>query len=147
MTSAVILMSLLTPAVVVGWLLAPYLLAFFGALLPALGELPLLLCCLATVLMALPPLLLGLLIAGGGALTAIASLWIHPDGTLPTPWALALGVALLVSWGVIEPAILAWRLLKRLREEDEQRAADRTAAKATAAVERRRPDADRRRCG
>jgi len=59
MPPAVMLMSLLTPAVVVGWLLAPYLLAFFGALLPALGELPLLLCCLATVLMALPPLLLG----------------------------------------------------------------------------------------
>ena len=59
MTPETILISLLTPAVVVGWLLAPYLLAFFGALVPALGELPLLLCCLATVLMALPSLLLG----------------------------------------------------------------------------------------
>ena len=59
MTPEAILVSLLTPAVVVGWLLAPYLLAFFGALVPALGEWPLLICCLATVLMALPSLLLG----------------------------------------------------------------------------------------
>ncbi len=40
--------ALLTPAVLISWLLAPYLVAFLGALLPALGEGPLLLCCLAT---------------------------------------------------------------------------------------------------
>jgi len=40
--------ALLTPAVLISWLLAPYLVAFLGALLPALGEVPFLLCCLAT---------------------------------------------------------------------------------------------------
>jgi len=40
--------AVFTPAVLISWLLAPYLLAFLGALVPALEEGPLLLCCLAT---------------------------------------------------------------------------------------------------
>ena len=47
----------LSHALLVGWLEAPFAVAFLGAVVPILGELPLLLCCIATGGIALQTLL------------------------------------------------------------------------------------------
>ena len=47
----------LSHALLVGWLEAPFVVAFLGAVVPMLGDLPLLLCCIATGSIALQTLL------------------------------------------------------------------------------------------
>ena len=47
----------LSHALLVGWLEAPFAVAFLGAVVPILGELPLLMCCIATGGIALQTLL------------------------------------------------------------------------------------------
>ena len=68
--------ALFMPAILIGWLLAPYLVAFLGALVPVLGDGPLLLCCLATGVIGIQGLIEGgvsslLLVGGHGVLVQL----------------------------------------------------------------------------
>jgi hypothetical protein len=54
------------------------------------------------------------------------ALWIAPDGSLPPNWVLALALGLALSWGIVEPALLAYAHERQHTAAQARYAADRS---------------------
>ena len=76
------------------------------------------------------------LVAGCGVATAAFSLWVQPDGAVPTAWLTALGAALAFSWLVVEPLVLARGHAKRQAQDRARYQRDRQAEAVAAEEER-----------